>query len=178
MGRRAPYVRDRGVASPPPGYRPGRKAAWLHPRPIHPRPEVPDMPFSLSVLPFDQSTPGLINPPGLGPLFATIAAGSHAEISIEILTDCDQPAFADIGLSTDGSSDFTPLGRWQLTAQAASFAQTAAPAQGNDSLGNIYLRSLARSAQALAPLGLYIGVYGEALDPTTFSAQLVLKTYS
>lgn len=35
MSRRQPVIRDRGVSVPPPGYRPGLKARWLHPRPIH-----------------------------------------------------------------------------------------------------------------------------------------------
>lgn len=45
MGRRTPYIRGRGNVAPPIGYRPGRKAGWLLPRPLHPQPtpEEPEL---------------------------------------------------------------------------------------------------------------------------------------
>lgn len=178
MVRRAPYIRGRGNVAPPTGYRPGLKARWLHPRPLHPRPEPDTMPFTLITYPFVVTDPGIISPADNGLLLASLPTGPYIETDLLITTELDENGSFQLLYGPDAVTFGAQLLFARVTTGTPLTPPEARPLNPSSSLGT-FNQGNARSPCIIQPSQLlYIGFYPDATPPTTGAGFVLLKVYS
>lgn len=136
------------------------------------------MPFTLISFPFTEATPGLLDPPVDGALFAAIPAAGFIEGAIFLTLTPDQPGQFVITISTGFAQPKRQLINTTHSPGQSPSANLGTTPEPLSTANLVSADSLYNQMQNLNPQEARIAFYSDATPPTAFSGTAVLKLYS
>lgn len=136
------------------------------------------MPFTLVTIPFDQSTPNLIDPADNGAFIAAVPAGSYVDVAILGITAPDEPGNGTLALLPDPSSSGATgpvIGNEANISAPSNALGTWRPYAPS---GVVSPNAFGPTMKAIVACNLYLAWYSDSTPTTVIAGEIVCKIYS
>lgn len=136
------------------------------------------MPFALATIPFDQSTPNLLDPSDNGAAMYSIPANTYVDIALLGNIPPDQPGNFALCLNDANTGSAANGPYFSRDAGTNDAAKAFSQYQYFYTTGQVRADSAIITLKAIQPMTLYMAWYSDSTPPSTLSGELVLKLYS